>query len=405
MICTGEILSFPGTTVECPMIVEPCEKFHKDGKAMLARTLVSFDKRVALRLMNLSGQIQTIYKNTVAGVTSPVTDISECDQVKVVNSIVAGKEGENIPGHLNELYEEETTDLTEEHKAKVKVILVRYQNLFSKSKDDFGRTSLIKHKINTEGAKPTKQPPRRLPHHAAEFVDKEVENMIERGIVGPSSSPWAAGVVLVEKKDGTKRFCVDYRSLNSKTVKDAYPLPRIDDSLDRLRGAHWFCTLDLHSGFWQVEMDEADKQKTAFVTRNGLFQFSVMPFGLCNSPATFERLMETVLAGLHFKICLVYIDDIIVFGKTFEETLQNLEYVFQRLQQAGLKLKPSKCTLFKKEVLFLGYRVSGLGVQTDPQKIAVIKNWPVPIDPTEVRSFLGLCSYYRRFIAGFTSIV
>lgn len=354
--------------------------------------------------MNLSGQIQTIYKNTVVGVTSPVTEVSECDQVKVVNSIVAGKEGQNIPGHLNELYEEATTDLTEEHKAKVKVILVRYQNLFSMSKDDFGRTSLIKHKINTEGAKPTKQPPRRLPHHAAEFVDKEVENMIERGIVEPSSSPWAAGVVLVEKKDGTKRFCVDYRSLNSKTVKDAYPLPRIDDSLDRLRGAHWFCTLDLHSGFWQVEMDEADKEKTAFVTRNGLFQFSVMPFGLCNSPATFERLMETVLAGLHFKICLVYIDDIIVFGKTFEETLQNLEYVFQRLQQAGLKLKPSKCTLFKKEVLFLGYRVSGLGVQTDPQKIAVIKNWPVPIDPTEVRSFLGLCSYYRRFIAGFTSI-
>lgn len=121
-------------------------------------------------------------------------------------------------------------------------------------------------------------------------------------------------------------------------------------------------------------MDEADKQKTAFVTRNGLFQFSVMPFGLSNSPATFERLMDTVLASLHFKICLVYIDDIIVFGKTFEETLQNIEYVFQKLQQAGLKLKPSKCTLFKKEVLFLGYRVSGLGVQTDPQKIAVIKN-------------------------------
>lgn len=130
MICTGKILSFPGTTVEGPMIVEPCEKFHKDGKAMLARTLVSFDKKVALRLMNLSGQIQTIYKNTVVGVTSPVTDVSEFNQVKVFNSIVAVKEGENIPGHLNELYEEATTDLTEEHKAKVKVILVRYRFFF-----------------------------------------------------------------------------------------------------------------------------------------------------------------------------------------------------------------------------------------------------------------------------------
>lgn len=228
--------------------------------------------------------------------------------------------------------------------------------------------------------------------------------MIAKGIIEPSSSPWAAGVVLVEKKDGTKRFCVDYRSLNSKTVKDAYPLPRIDDSLDRLGRGSWFCTLDLHSGYWQVEMNEADKPKTAFVTRNGLFQFTVMPFGLCNSPTTFERLMEVVLAGLNFNICLVYIDDIIIFGKTFDETLQNLEQVFKKLQSAGLKLKASKCTLFKKEVLFLGYKVSGDGVQTDPEKVAVVEKWPVPIDASEVRSFVGLCSYYRRFIAGFSSM-
>nr|XP_034319115.1 uncharacterized protein LOC117687074 [Crassostrea gigas] len=165
-----------------------------------------------------------------------------------------------------------------------------------------GNIGCFRHHISTEGEKPTKQHPRRLPHHAAEFVDKEVQNMVEKGIVEPSSSPWAAGVVLVEKKDGTKRSCVDYRSLNNKTVKDAYPLPRIDDSLDRLEGASWFCTLDLHSGYWQVEMNEADKPKTAFVTRSGLFQFTVMPFGLCNSPATFERLMEVVLAGLNFNV-------------------------------------------------------------------------------------------------------
>ena len=197
---------------------------------------------------------------------------------------------------------------------------------------------------------------------------------------------------------------MDYRSLNSKTVKDAYPLPRIDDSLDRLRGALWFCTLDLHSGYWQVEMDEADKPKTAFATRNGLFQFTVMPFGLCNSPATFERLMETVLAGLNFNVCLVYIDDIIVFGKTFEETLDNLENVFSKLQNAGLKLKAAKCALFKEEVLFLGYRVSGSGIHTDPQKVAIVEQWPVPIDASEVRSFVGLCGYYRRFIAGFSTL-
>lgn len=151
-------------------------------------------------------------------------------------------------------------------------------------------------------------------------------------------------------------------------------------------------------------MNEADKPKTAFVTRSGLFQFTVMPFGLCNSPATFERLMEVVLAGLNFNVCLVYIDDIIIFGKTFDETLQNLEQVLTKLQLAGLKLKAAKCTLFKKEVLFLGYKVSGDGVQTDPAKVAVVEQWPIPIEVSEVRSFVGLCSYYRRFIAGFSSL-
>ena len=136
-------------------------------------------------------------------------------------------------------------------------------------------------------------------------------------------------------------------------------------------------------------MEESDKPKTAFVTRNGLFQFTVMPFGLCNSPATFERLMETVLAGLNYKICLVYIDDIIVFGSTFEDTLHNLEQVFQKLEEAGLKLKAKKCNLFKKEVLFLGYRVSGDGIQTDPQTITAVENWPTPLKVTEVRSFVG----------------
>lgn len=151
-------------------------------------------------------------------------------------------------------------------------------------------------------------------------------------------------------------------------------------------------------------MEESDKPKTAFVTRNGLYQFTVMPFGLCNSPATFVRLMETVLAGLNYKICLVYIDDIIVFGRTFEETLDNLEQVFGKLENAGLKLKAKKCSLFKKEVLFLGYKVSGKGIHTDPQKVSIISKWPVPMNASEVRSFVGICSYNRRFIKGFSSI-
>ena len=144
-------------------------------------------------------------------------------------------------------------------------------------------------------------------------VDEHIDDMLKRNVIEPSSSPWASNIVLVKKKDGSSRFCIDYRKLNSVTQNDAYPLPRIDDSLDQLRGANWFSTLDLCSGYWQVAMDPNDKKKTAFTTRRGLYEFSVMPFGLCNAPATFERLMETVLRGLQFETCLIYLDDVIVF--------------------------------------------------------------------------------------------
>ena len=181
-------------------------------------------------------------------------------------------------------------------------------------------------------------------------------------------------------------------------------MPRIDDFLDQLSGNSWFSTLDLFTGYWQVEVEEGDRPKTAFATRRGLFQFRQKPFGLCTAPATFQRLMETVLAGLQWEICLVYLDDVIVFGKTFEGMLQNLRTVFDCLANAGLKLKPKKCALFSKQVRYLGHVISGEGVATDPEKVAAVAQWPTPISLKEVRSFLGLCGYYRRYIEGFASI-
>ena len=152
--------------------------------------------------------------------------------------------------------------------------------------------------------------------------------MLAKDVIQRSNSPWASPIVLVQKKDGSTRFCVDYRKVNSITRKDAYPLPRVDDTLDTLSGSCWFTTLDLISGYWQVELEEKDKEKTAFSTPDGLFEFNVMPFGLCNAPATFQRLMDMVLAGLQWTDCLVYIDDIIVVGKTFPQHLQHLTQVF-----------------------------------------------------------------------------
>ena len=211
-------------------------------------------------------------------------------------------------------------------------------------------------------------------------------------------------IVLAAKKGGDVRFCIDFRKLNDVTKKDSFPLPRIDDSLSKLGGSKWFSTMDLASGYWQVEMDEQDKEKTAFVVEDGLYQFKVLPFGLCNAGATFQRLMQLALAGLSWEMVLVYIDDLIVHSRTFEEHLGHLKQVFDKLSAAGLKMSPKKCDFSRREVVFLGHIVSERGVETDPSKTAAVAEWPKPTRLKEVQAFLGLCGYYRRFIRGFSAI-
>ena len=352
--------------------------------------------------MNLNDESVTIDKGCTVALLVPAAGVIDVGIDKVINSSEGSEE--SLAEHIQPLLDECKKEIGLLESLKLSSFLKNYTDVFSSPNGKLGVTHKAEHTIDTGDAIPIKQRAWRMPFARREVAEKEVERMLEQGVLEPSTSPWASPIVLVTKKDGSVRFCVDYRKINSCTRKDAYPLPRVSECLDTLAGAKWFSTLDLTSGYWQVPITEQDKHKTAFTVGGGLYQFKVLPFGLCNAPATFERLMEMVLNGLQWKQCLVYLDDIILFGSSFDTALENLSTVFDRLRTAGLTLKPKKCFLFRKSVKFLGHVVSENGVSCDPDKIKAVRNCRAPVNKTEVRQFLGLGSYYRRFIADFATI-
>ena len=310
-----------------------------------------------------------------------------------------------LPEHLQGLLERASSDLDNLQKSQLANTLLEFVDLFPIPGSALtGHTDAVEHTIDTGDSPPVRCAPRRMSPQKIKQEEVCVDEMLSGGQIEPSDSPWSAPVVLVTKKDGGTRFCVDYRRLNLATVKDAYPLPRIDDTLDMLAGKRWFSTLDLASGYWQVSLSPEARCKTAFATHSGLFQFRVMPFGLCNAPATFERLMDRVLQGLRWSRCLVYLDDIISFGTTFDDSLDNLTLIFERLRSYGLQLKSTKCHLFQSSVPFLGHVVGRNGLECDPRKIEDVKTWPVPDCLKSVRQFLGFVGYYRRFIPSFADL-
>ena len=310
-----------------------------------------------------------------------------------------------IPEHLKELYEKSSIDLGDNDKNELAKILMKRSKLFAKDKHDLGRTDVIQHRINTGNAAPIRQAPRRIPIHQRETEREQVQMLLDNGLIEESTSPWASNCVLVLKKDKKSwRYCLDFRALNAVTVPEAYPLPRIDDTLDKLSGSDRFTVLDLQAGYWQILVRKEDREKLAVNTSLGLMQFRVMPMGCVSATATFSRCMDKVLRGLTNKQCLTYLDDILIFSSGLEQAFERLDTVLGRLEEAGLKLNPSKCNLLQKEVEYLGHIVSEKGVATDPAKLEAVSAWPTPTNITELRSFLGTCSYYRKYIKGFSHI-
>ncbi|GFY26680.1 retrovirus-related Pol polyprotein from transposon 412 [Trichonephila clavipes] len=367
---------------------------NKANGLLIASTLVDLSRKtIPVRICNVTEKPRVFQKGEVLATCSPVTCVCKSSSLLLSNS-----PQQLTPDLL------ENAELSPEQKSSAERLFQEFEDVFSRNSSDIGHTTVTQHRIDTADHPPIKQHPRRLPFAKQEEVGTLLREMQENDIIEPSSSPWASPIVLVRKKDGSTRFCVDYRKLNDVTKKDSYPLPRIDDTLDTLSGHKWFSTLDLKSGYWQVEIHPEDREKTAFTSGQGLWQFKVMPFGLCNAPATFERLMETVLKGLTFEACLIYLDDVIIGGRTFEEHLQNIRKVLSKLSDANLKLNPSKCKFFQKEVNYLGHIISAEGVRTDPEKVSAVKNWKRPENLRELRSFLGLCTYYQKFVKGFSNI-
>ena len=391
-------------------ILEPEKSFSAQTQITVPRSLVKVPQGIGpitrISLTNWTDEEVILMAGTTLGSVEPAHDIERKEKVQVASAHNAldHKMSRELPEHLKELAERAGKNLNVAEKDKVNELLARSVTAFANPDGTLGTTELVTHTIDTGNARPFRIPYRPPGFAKKEIIEENLEKMLINDVIEPSNSPWSSPVVLVKKKDGSTRFCVDLRHLNDITRKDVYPLPNINDCLGSLSGAQWFSTLDLASGYWQVSMDKADKEKTAFSTHRGLYQFKKMPFGLTNAPATFMRLMELVLKGLEWEQCLVYLDDIIVFGRTFAECMERLENIFRRIMDAGLKLKPSKCELFETEVAFLGHRVGRNGIGCDPAKIANVRNWPIPESISDVRSFLGLANYYKRFVKDFSNV-
>ena len=427
------------------VIVEPSPHFKDKNRLVMATSLVTLRKcqTVYIRVLNPFKHNVVLHKGEILGRTEQSEEViswvneedpsesanySAIRRVKIETPEVSpavrlvgdshdiGEQNtpflrntveemeKTVPEHLKDLYERTVVDKSDSTKVTVAELLTTHSETFSRDDDDLGCTHLATHEIDTGKAKPIKQPPHRTPL-AYQGKDKEaIEKMKDKGVIRESTSPWASPVVLIPKKDGTLRVCIDYRRVNQVTKKDGFPLPNMRDCLDSVAGSAYFSTLDLTSGYHQVPVAEADIPKTAFVTKHGLFECLTLPFGLCNGPSTFQRVMELALRGLQWITCLIYIDDIIVFAKTEEEHLARLGEILNRIQSANLKLKPGKCHLLQTEVLFLGHLLSGEGVKPNPANIDRVLGWSTPTKPKEVRQFLGLATYYRRFIKDFAKI-
>ena len=373
--------------------------FFCDQPGLLApNILVNTENNIHLLVKNETNRLYTVKRNQIIAAAEPFIENTESQYIKTKQEI------HDILECNASNFDIDLGNVPTTHRSDFETLMNDNLDLFAESDLQLGRTGLVKISIDTGDHPPIKQKPYRTPFSQRPQIEKTLSGMLEANIIRPSTSPWASPIVVVPKKDGSKRMCVDYRKINNITHKNSYPLPDISEILSSFKDAKVFSSLDLKSGYWQIEVDEKDKEKTAFTCHLGLYEFNVLPFGLTAAPPVFQFLINGILSDTIGIFTLAYLDDIIIYSSNLDEHLKHLKIVFDRLRRANLKLKPSKCSFMLKEVSFLGHTISSEGIQPDPEKIAVIKNLRPPSTVREVRSFIGMASYYRRFIERFSDI-
>jgi hypothetical protein len=293
----------------------------------------------------------------------------------------------------------------QQYHIEIKNLLGRHQQVFEAIPPGRPPGKGFEHTIELEeGDKPMITPHYRHPRRFKDEIEKAIKELLAMGHIRPSNSPFASSVVLVLKKDGTMRMCIDYRALNKKTIKNRYPISRIDELMDEMHGAFFFSNIDLRSGYHQINIREQDIEKTTFRCHFGHFEFLVMPFGLTNAPATFQSCMNHIVRDQLRKSVLVFFDDILIYSRSWQEHMRHLDEVLSIMEAQSLYAKESKWEFDMTKLLYLGHIISAPGVQVHQEKIRVILDWPMPKKMTELRSFFELCSYYRLFVRGFSQL-
>ena len=322
-------------------------------------------------------------------------------------SLESFRQNTNMAIEDEDLFEQKefNIDIADERKHDyIENLLNNYQDVFTNTVKTLKKAVGVQHEINLNSDIPIKQRAYRTSVREKEIINSQVKEMLENDIIEPSTSPYSSPVVLVKKRNGKYRFCVDYRKLNAITIKDSYPLPLIQDLIESFAGCQYFTVMDLCSGYWQVPMKPEDKHKTAFITSTGLYQFKTLPFGLVCAPATFQRFVQKVMGDMVFKCVVVYLDDILIYSKTFEEHVEHIEMVLQKAVEFNLSLNQDKCIFATNKVTYLGFVISNDGLSPDPEKLKAVRDFPRPKCVRDIRSFLGLTGFYRQFVESYANI-